>query len=144
MTIDKSKLKIGLWYTDEDGNRIEHTGDLVKPDNAVYAHACFPLEIREEIYKIRDDGGYGEKDHVITFTTHLSRPTGRLAVAMVNSGDYDLYEALGVLAHCCERCYNVLLYKYLKDDDGYPEYSEEWKKANTVCEFCRKEGERDD
>ena len=138
MNIDKTRLRCGIWYTDEDGNRIEHDGRL-KPDHAVFAHVSFPLEIREEIYRIRDDGGYGEKDKVVTFCTNLSRGTGRLAVAMVNSGDYDLYEALAVLAHCCERCCNVLWDKYLPGEDGYPEHSEEWEKANTICSFCEAE-----
>ena len=37
----------------------------------------------------------------------------------------------------CERCGNVLLYKYLNGKDGYEEYSQEWEKANTECDFCR-------
>ena len=139
MKIDKSKLRVGLWYTDEEGNIIPNPNDLVCPEGAVYAHSCFPLQIREEIYRIREDGGYGSKDKVLTSSTTLSRSTGKLAVAMVNSGDYDLYEALAVLAQCCERCCNVLWNKYLPEEDGYPEYSEEWKKCNTVCDFCKEE-----
>lgn len=73
----------------------------------------------------------------MTGCCHLSRSTGQLAVAMVNSGDYDLYEALAILAQSCERCCNVLWNKYLPGVDGYAEYSEEWQKCNTVCEFCR-------
>ena len=140
MKIDKSKLKIGLWYTDADGNIVPWDEKSVDPpQGAVYAHSCWPLEIREEIYKVQKDGGYGEKDKVVAFSTHLGRASGRLAVAMVNSGDYDLYEALGVLATACERCVNVLWNKYLPKEDGYEEYSEEWKKCNTVCEFCRED-----
>ena len=44
-----------------------------------------------------------------------------------------------VFANACERCTNVLLHKYLNGADGYEEYSEEWKKANTVCDWCRDE-----
>ena len=63
---------------------------------------------------------------------------GRKAVAMVNSGDYDLYEALAVLSQCCERCCNALWNKYLpEENEGYDEFSPEWYKANTVCDFCR-------
>ena len=136
MNIDKTKLKVGLWYSDKDGNYIPFNNEL-KPEGAVYAHSCFPLEVREQIYKIREDGGYGEKDKICGFCTSLSRASGRLAVAMVNSGDYELTDALGVLAHCCERCLNVLWNKYLPEEDGYEEFSEEWHKANTVCDFCR-------
>lgn len=139
MKIDKSKLRVGLWYTDEEGNIIPNPHDAVCPEGAVFAHSCFPLQIREEIYRIREDGGYGSKDKVLTSNVTLSRSTGKLAVAMVNSGDYDLYDALAVLAQCCERCCNVLWNKYLPEEDGYPEYSEEWKKCNTICDFCKEE-----
>lgn len=60
-----------------------------------------------------------------------------LILAMVNSGDYTLKEAIAVLASACERCLNVLAYKYLNGADGYAEHSEEWKKCNTVCDFCK-------
>lgn len=56
---------------------------------------------------------------------------------MVNSGDYTLEQAIWVFANSCERCMNTLLYKYLDGSDGYSEFSDEWKKANTVCDFCR-------
>ena len=139
MKIDKSKLRIGLWYEDGAGNVVPSDNYAVCPDGAEYAYSCFPLEIRTDIYKLREDGHYGGRDCVLSTSTHLSRESGRLAVAMVNSGDYDLYDALGVLANACERCINVLWDKYLPGEDGYPEYSEEWKKCNTVCDFCREE-----
>ena len=139
MKIDKSKLKIGLWFTDDDGNEIPWDGKELNPEGATYAYSCFPLEIRTSCYKLRNDGGYGERDKVFTTCTHLCRSSGKLAVAMVNSGDYDLYEALCVLANCCERCCNVLWHQYLPEEDGYAEHSEEWEKCNTVCDFCREE-----
>ena len=64
-----------------------------------------------------------------------------LTQAMVNSGDFTLEQAIYVYANSCERCMNSLLYKYLDGKDGYPEYSEEWKKCNTQCDFCINEGE---
>ena len=138
MHIDKTKLKIGLWFTDEEGNVLPWDGQAMRPDGAVYAHSCYPLEVTERIYKIREDGGYDTQDNVFGLTTNLSRENGKLIVAMVNSGDYDLYEALGVCAHCCERCLNVLWNKYLpEENEGYAELSEEWTQCNTVCDFCR-------
>lgn len=62
-----------------------------------------------------------------------------LIIAMVNSGDYRLSEAILVVSQACERCLNVLLHKYLNGKDGYPEYSEEWMKCNTLCRFCEHE-----
>ena len=145
MKIDKSKLNMGLWYSDKDGNRIPDEecmnpdGEHFTPENAVYAHVCYPLEVVETIYKIREDGHYGEKDKLFGFHTHTGSSNGRLIVAMVNSGDYELDEALCVYAHACERCMNVLWNKYLPGEDGYEEYSEAWKKCNTVCDFCKDE-----
>ena len=48
-------------------------------------------------------------------------------VAMVNSGDFTLEQAIWVYANACERCMNALCYKYLDGKEGYEEYSEEWK-----------------
>ena len=73
------------------------------------------------------------------FSTYISYGTKwgqKCIVAMVNSGDYTLEEAIYVFTHSCERCMNVLLHKYLNGEEGYPEYSDEWKKCNTVCHFC--------
>ena len=145
MNIDKSKLKSGLWFTDGDGNYIPLKNDEIPehgnlPSDAVYAHSCFPLEITENIYKIRDDGGYGEKDRIVSFHTNIGRSNGRLIVAMVNSGDYDLYDAVTVVGSSCERCLNVLWYTYMHEEDGYAEFSNEWYAANTECDFCRELG----
>lgn len=138
MNIDKKNLKIGYWFTDEDGNRVPWDDESYDvPEGAVYAHTCYPLEVVENIYKIRKDGDFGEKDKVVGFSTHISRNSGKLIVAMVNSGDYELDEAIGVYAHACERCMNVLWNKYLPGEDGYAEFSEEWKKCNTLCDFCK-------
>lgn len=142
MNIDKNKLKLGIWYTDDDLNIIPNPKELVCPDGATHAFVCFPLEINTRMYRIteREDGlrGWGDKDKCCTFQTHLGSASGRLAVAMVNSGDYELDEALSVLANCCERCVNVLFRKYAPEVDcGYEEFSDEWQKANTECDFCK-------
>ena len=75
----------------------------------------------------------------ITFSTHIGGGNQDVILAMANSGDYTLSEAMALYASCCERCMNVLCYKYLDGKDGYPEYSEEWKRCNTVCDFCKDE-----
>jgi len=58
-----------------------------------------------------------------------------LALAIANSGDYRLGDAILISANSCERCMNALAYQYGLTW-GYPEYSEEWKKCNTSCDFC--------
>jgi len=62
-----------------------------------------------------------------------------LAMGLTNSGDYTLSQAILIAAQSCERCMNVLIYEHVTKDDGYPEYSDEWKKTNTECAFCKDE-----
>lgn len=144
MKIDKSKLKCGIWYEDKDGNYIPSTESVEAPEEAVTCHVCFPLQIRTEHYNIKphvdSDGNvhrthYGS-DRFLTTSCHIGGGNEPVILAMANSGDYTLSEALAVYANACERCSNVLAYKYLNGADGYPEYSEEWKKCGTVCEYC--------
>jgi hypothetical protein len=71
------------------------------------------------------------------FTVHTTFSED-LVLAMVKSGDYKLSEAIILASISCERCTNALRYKYGLDD-GYEEYSEEWKKANTSCTLCEEE-----
>ena len=193
MKIDKSKIKIGIWYEDHDGNMIGRPSDMVIDEiheNAETYHMLFPLEVREEVGEIVDidkckhkrkyrkkdtglvDGLHGivcnrchsyklakwyiplwlkkwvtpyssmstkgpKKTHTHIFTGCTYLNDEKLILAMANSGDYTLKESIAILAQCCERCHNVLAYKYLKGEDGYPEYSDEWKKCNTHCDFCK-------
>lgn len=146
MNIDKSKLKTGIWYEDKNGNYIPVresglVGEL--PENAWSAHTMFPLEVRESVTFLRDDAGNRiEKDHKpdITWSTHIGGGNSDVILGMANSGDYTLGEAIAVFARACERCMNVLAYKYTNGKDGYPEFSEEWHKAGTMCDFCKGEG----
>ncbi len=77
--------------------------------------------------------GYGSRKVASFNSTWNDEET---ILAMVNSGDYTLEEAIIVYATACERCMNVLVYKYTNGKEGYEEYSEEWKKCNTSCKFC--------
>jgi len=73
------------------------------------------------------------------FVAHCSWNDEKTILAMVNSGDFTLSEAILVYATACERCMNVLVHKYSNGEDGYAEYSEEWQKCGTSCQFCRNE-----
>lgn len=76
------------------------------------------------------------------FTSHTAFNGGsKCIVAMVNSGDYTLSEAIYVYCNSCSRCMNVLERKYLGEDYGYEEFSEEWFKCNTECEWCKNLGD---
>lgn len=184
MKIDKSKLKMGLWYEDRDGNIIPHDLDNLDIPKEAWLYATrWPLEITEKVYGIyknkdtckhplkhikvkrgwakgikfceckkcgkNKEGkwyvpfafmpwNYGSDTYeMFSFTNHIGRGNEDVIMAMVNSGDYTLSEALIVWASACERCMNVIAYKYLNGKDGYEEHSEEWEKSNTQCEFCK-------
>ena len=186
MKIDKSKLKIGLWYEDKDGNVTQIPDNMCidrLSEEARTYHACFPLQITEHVRIIHSEREkaackhkrkYWKKDvdlikgykgHTCTacgccqvrkwwqpwgrkwdyglsaaplvdFNTTIGGGNQDVIMAMVNSGDYTLAEALVVFASACERCMNVLAYKYLDGSEGYAEHSAEWEKCNTKCDFC--------
>ena len=153
MKIDYKKLEKKFWFEDENGNEVEKDD----PNACIYRH-CFPLELHDQI----DEYCYHPKNPIVKFLCRKSRKFYRwiskgkektfrtildgtttygsgqdCIVAMVNSGDFTLEQAIWVYSNACERCMNVLLYKYLNGSEGYEEYSEEWKKCNTVCDFCK-------
>jgi len=153
MKINFEKLEKKFWFEDEDGNEVEKED----PKACIYRR-CFPLELHECI----DEYCYHPKNPIIKFICKKSRrfykwiskgktktfksimdcrTTYRSGqeciVAMVNSGDFTLEQAIWVYANSCERCMNSLLHKYLNGKEGYEEYSEEWKRCNTKCDFCR-------
>lgn len=162
MKIDYSKLKKKSWYEDENGNEI--SSDDAKQKDIVYYHSCFPLELNHKIdsycyhiehntnnifklwlnkhskkyhkYLLNKNKHNKTFKHMVTFTTTYGSGQ-KCIVAMVNSGDFTLEEAIYVYANSCERCMNSLEYKYLNGEEGYPEFSDEWKKCNTECDFCR-------
>lgn len=152
MKFDYSKLEKMFWFEDENGNEV----DKENPNACIYRH-CFPLELHDQI----DEYCYHPKNPIIKFLCRKSRKfykwiskgkdktfktildarttysSGQdCIVAMVNSGDFTLEQAIWVYANACERCMNALCYKYLDGKEGYEEYSDEWKKANTQCDFC--------
>lgn len=163
MKIDLTKLEKKHWFEDECGNVIEEkdVDRIIKKGNKrIYYRHCFPLEIHDQI----DSYCYHPKNPVIrwlcskskrfydfisigkerTFKTIIDGRTTygsgqECIVAMVNSGDYTLEQAIWIYANSCERCMNALCYKYLNAKDGYEEYSEQWNKCNTICDFCREE-----
>ena len=185
MNIDKSKLKIGIWYEDSEGNmyKPDYAGNRPKDVDVKTYNTSFPSEVTTttsfvnenkdtcrhplrfrkrttgwvkgikgcectRCKKTKTGKSYipfafmkwsNAPDFIGHFTSSvtLGKFSQDCIVAMVNSGDYEFNEAMVVMASACERCMNVLLYKYLDGKDGYLEYSDEWKKAGTVCDFCR-------
>lgn len=155
---DKDRKEIG---NTDDAEWIDVIRQAVPDSEPVFYRHCFPLEIHDCI----DEYCYHPKDPIVKWLCRKSKTFYKLAsrgkdrtfkriwtggisfgskmaqdciVAMVNSGDFTLEQAVWVYANSCERCTNVLLYKYLDGKDGYEEYSTEWKRANTKCDFCGK------
>lgn len=135
--IDKSQL-ITLWYENEDGDKfipdLECDGnpyENIPIDKFPYQVSQFPTVLRTSHLKCTEDGS---KEIMVG---NSSWPE-ELALAMANSGEYTLSQAILVAAQSCERCLNALLNKYkCKQDNGYPEGSEQWNKSNTRCQFCK-------
>lgn len=155
MKIDYSKLKKKSWFEDENGNEVEKNNP-----NACFYRYCFPLELHDCIdeycyhpknlivkficskskifYKWISKGKEKTFKRIFTGTTSFgSKWAQDCIVSMVNSGDFTLEQAILVYANSCERCMNSLLYKYLDGKKGYEEFSEEWKRCNTECYFCK-------
>ena len=82
---------------------------------------------------------YGSR---IAFTGTVNIGDENIILAMANSGDYTLSEAIIAYSMACERCSNELWYKYTNGKEGYAEGSDEWKKCHTQCKWCETEKER--
>lgn len=157
MNIDLTKFRTH-WYELCSGEKVDEIPEGY--DGYVYYISAFPCRFSEEIslynyhpknfiekWLLKHFPKLQKKWNVTrerTFQPIATFHNGYHAmsdviVAMVNAGDYTLEEAIWICATCCERCMNALTYKYLDGKDGYPEHSEEWKKCNTVCDFCREE-----
>lgn len=169
MKIDKAILDRCYWWEDENGNVIDIPQDAFGSDNelvrngyGITYHSLFPLEITEHIdnycwhpktklqkflcnfswcYRLLEKKHHTEKTfkRCVDFNTHIGGGNQDVIMAMVNSGDYTLSQALMLWSQSCERCMNVIAYKYLNGADGYEEHSEEWKRCGTVCKFCKDE-----
>ena len=161
MKINLSNMRI-CWWEDEQGNVLELEEDRLPTDEEKekysYYHFEFPCQLHHSIShygyhprgvqrfliklpiigkQLKKKIGKTHK-HLGTFNTTFTCGSDCI-VAMVNSGDYTLEQAIWIYANSCERCMNALEFKYLNGKSGYAEYSEEWKKCNTECDFCKGE-----
>lgn len=136
MKIDKKVLNRHVWYENKNHNIVDFGNRIPDKEETkgMTYHTMYPLEVTEHIYKITEEEKF---EHLMDFNHHIGSGNEDVILAMANSGDYTLGEAIMLWANCCERCMNVLAYKYLDGKDGYEEYSEEWKRCNTECNFCR-------
>lgn len=136
-------------HSEEEKNKCKHKRKFHKKDNGLVkgykgriCTACGCHQTRKWYQFWGNNWDCGSTiTPLIDFHTTIGGGNEDVILAMANSGDYTLSEAITVFGNACERCMNVLAYKYLNGKDGYEEYSEEWKKANTVCDFCKHENE---
>lgn len=154
MNIDLSKLKT-YWFELEDGTKVDELPNDY--EGYVSYWSAFPCEFTKRIdsYNFHPKKWYEKLllrirpqlinkwnitkgrtfKRAFTFSTNFYGMSD-VIIAMVNSGDYTLEQAIWICANSCERCMNVLSDKYL-GRNGYAENSDEWNKCNTVCEFCK-------
>lgn len=120
-----------LWYENAEGERfipdLMQCGSDVPPE-FVYQHSQFPTTLAHTILLCED----GKSSQLMRGETGWSED---LVLAMVTSGTWRLSAAILIAANSCERCMNSLAHEY-GCTWGYPEYSEDWVKANTRCRFC--------
>lgn len=159
MKIDLTKLR-HCWWEDENGNVLEDSPNVMPDEKQKekyrYYHSEFPCQISHNIslYDYHPKGIQRVLIKLPIISKRVKRKIGKTfasvgtfnttynsgsdcIVAMVNSGDYTLEQAIWVYANSCERCMNALCFKYLNGKEGYEEYSNEWNKCNTVCDFCK-------
>lgn len=144
MNISKDKLYI-CWYEDDDGNRYpmnfdDNSGEAVDVPEGVKLtsyHSRIPCQLTENIdsYIANPDESKGEVKFKRIMSCNSSW-SPKVVTAMVKSGDFTMEEAITVYATACERCINVLWDKYV-GNEGYKEFSEQWKQCKTSCEFCK-------
>jgi hypothetical protein len=132
MKIDKSKI-VYLWYENEQGDKWVppkgYCGSPKPPAGFIYQRSQFPFSVHEVMLRCYEDKS------VEVCSGNSSWPEN-LVLAMTNSGDYGLYQAIFVAANACSRCLNALSFTYLGSEEGFSEDSEEYKYSNTRCEWC--------
>jgi hypothetical protein len=126
--VDHSKIPTHWWET-ENGERWIPPGnelDETPPAGFIYQHFMFPCQVVHKCYRGKN----------MILNGYNGYAPG-LAHAIANDDDnaFMLDDAIMVATIACERCMNVLSYKY-DLGWGYPEYSDEWKECGTECVFC--------
>ena len=108
MYIDKEKHLKQLWYEDKDGVECE-------PDSSEdrYRVTRFPLDLTTKYFRVEgkwpDDLSTKRAFEKSAFIVDLDD----LILAMANSGDYTLSEAIIIASIACRNCRNELYQKYL-------------------------------
>lgn len=134
---------VSLYHFQEDVDKCNHPDDQIVPTtgwiDGVEGRKC-KLCNGTQIRKVGEE--WPSKWDVEALTPLIAfRTTWNdiLVLAMANSGDFTLHDAIIVATTACERCVNALCNKYLPNNknNGYPEFSDEWKASGMHCDFCK-------
>lgn len=125
-----------IWYEDDEGKIQAPSIDQIKnydnPKDAVYQLSRIPCRLDTMKILIKPDGTSGAR------STMTEGYPPDLALALTNSGDFTLGEAIIFSATVCERCMNALAYEYGLDW-GYPVDSQAYATCGTSCKLCKQE-----
>jgi len=131
-----------LWYEDKDGNFLGEP-NLQVPDSNEFKDAHvqiseFPFQLRTTYLELIRDA-YGKVGSSKKMMEGESSWSDDLVCAMIR-GDkghqpMTASRAIQIAAKACERCMNSLAHEYGLTW-GYPEYSPEWQKCRTSCQWC--------
>jgi hypothetical protein len=132
---ERSKLRypvpLWYWYENEQGDVWKPTeahfrGEEGPPPGFEYQHSR-SVDLQHYVHSPKWHGG-------VTSSQGWSEG---LALALAHDG-YRLRDAIAIASHLCERCMNAAAHDYGLEW-GYARYSEQWRKANTRCEYCKGE-----
>lgn len=117
----------------------EHTRETYGWIDTMEGRECIKCKATQSKKKPEEWSDIWSSHEYKYFTSCSSWGDEKTILAMANSGDYTLKEAIILYSSACERCMNSLAHQYLKGEDGYAEYSYEWFRSNTLCDLCHKD-----
>jgi hypothetical protein len=139
-----------LWYENDAGEKwyppAEYNGFPIPPPGFDYQHFRNPCELRDSICTNQGELAAGTQTWNMTLVSHMTRPPLWIRLRQLLRCAwlpplFELDEAIVLAATCCERCLNVLHYRYFTGD-GYSFLSPEYLRCPTICEYCDGPGTR--
>jgi len=137
-----------LWYENAAGEKWWPPAGFCDPHGHppgyIYQWFRNPCELHESVCRV-DEGsssriGGGSSTWDPDLVTNMVRPTLRTRIRQVLRSAsfvplFALDEAIVIAATSCERCMNVLHWRYATGH-GYPPWSPQFRETNTSCEHC--------
>lgn len=139
-----------LWYENAAGERWNppdrYAGDPPPPDGFEYQHFRNPCELHDSICTSEGRLATGCQTWSPNLVVNMVRPRlwtrlRQLLRCAWLPPLHTLGDAIIITATSCERCINVLHYRYVTGD-GYAYGSPEWLRCPTECDYCRLDPKR--